>query len=153
MPSTQGPPPLPIAREDTGAIEAVCRVFQDIVSRSALSVPGVAALSRPPGLLRRRAGEAVQVVLGQGEVTLSVSLTVRHEAIIPDLVADLRRRATRAVEQGTGYRVRALNVTIENILPPEPRRQMASPSVPFPALPRFPDQEWGTSRPDGRPCN
>jgi len=121
MPSLPGPPPLPVAEGDTATLEAMGRMFQDIVGRAALSVPGVAALSRPHcGLLRRRPGEAVRVVVGPGEVSVSVLLTVRHEAIIPDLVADLRRRVTRAVEQSTGYRVRSLNVTIENILPPEP---------------------------------
>src|SRR5512136_3014501 len=114
MPGLSGPPPLPVAWGDREAIEAVERVFCSLVSRTALDVPGVVALSRPRGgLLRRRPCEAVKVGLGQGEVTLSVSLAVGHEAAIPTLAAEVRRQVTRAVEQDTGYRVRALNLTIE----------------------------------------
>jgi uncharacterized alkaline shock family protein YloU len=140
----------PVLQQQLGTLEVASRVFQDIVCRVAREVPGVADVCRTvPGFFRRaRPAEAVRVERGQGEVALSVRLTVRYDVCIPDMVAELRRRATAAIEAGTGYRVRAMNVTIDKILSPRPerperpeRREPAGPpGVRIPDLPQTPGQ-------------
>jgi len=128
-----------------GRLEIAPTVFSDLVRRELSATPEVAGLAKRPGGLFRRggAGEDVAVECGEGELAIAAALTVRYDVRIPDLVDGLRRRVRAAIEEMTGYRVRAFHVTIENILPPEPPQPEAAETErePVPQPPPFPEQE------------
>ena len=134
-----------VVEQELGTLEVADRVFLDLVRRAVAEAPGVVVAGRgSPGLFRRGGGgEAVLVERGPGEVAFSVSLSVRYHTRIPAVVNELRQQIKSAVEESTGYRVRAVNVTVEHILAPEPETpaepEPQGPSVPEP--PPIPDQE------------
>jgi len=110
------------AAAQAGTLEVAEQVFLDVVRREIAAMPDVAGVGhRAPGLFRRGAGagEALCVELGDGEVAYSVAITVAYEVNIPKMVEGLRQRLRSAVHEVTGYVVRAVNVTVEHILPPE----------------------------------
>jgi len=131
--------------ELAGRLDIAPGVFSELVRRELAAAPQVAGLAkRGAGLLRKAGGsEGVAVECGEGEVAIAASLTVRYEVCIPELVEDLRRRVRRAVEETTGYRVRAFHIAIENILPPEPpeEQQAEAKEEPVPQPPPIPTQE------------
>ncbi|MFP4057169.1 MAG: Asp23/Gls24 family envelope stress response protein [Candidatus Brocadiia bacterium] len=147
MASVGHPPEPPVLRQELGTLEVSDRVFQDLVRRTVNEMPGVSRLGRPPtGLFGRRASEPVRVEKAHGEVAFTLNLSVRYEARIPDMVAELSRKVVETVEETTGYRVRSVNVTIDHILPPgdEADEQEESPQPPasqIPEPPPIPDQE------------
>jgi uncharacterized alkaline shock family protein YloU len=116
--TSQGPP---VVQQELGTLEVEDRVFRDIFRRIVSQTPGIARLRRAPtGAFRRRSADAVRVERGQGEVAFSVSAVVRYDVAIPQMVAELREKVVQAVEESTGYHVRAVNVAIDRILPPVP---------------------------------
>ncbi len=111
-----------VLRQELGTLEVADQVFSDLVRKVTCDVAGVAGVGRSGGLFRRgAASEAVRVERGQGEVALAIGLSVRYDVRIPELVDELRRRVREAVEETTGYRVRAVSITVEHILPPAPQ--------------------------------
>jgi len=145
MASKKPPAPPPVLEQERGSLEVADRVFRDLVTRVARDVGGIAVIGRvASGLFRRNApADTVQVERGQGEVALSVSLTVRYDISIPRVVEELRRGVTSAVEEATGYKVRAINVAVEHILPPEEEggEQIQPQGNAIPGPPPIPDQE------------
>ncbi|HPD16298.1 MAG TPA: Asp23/Gls24 family envelope stress response protein [Planctomycetota bacterium] len=140
MPEDAGVAPSGVLRQDLGTLEVTEDVFRDLVRKVARDVPGVAGLGRPSGLFRRSSvADAVQVERGEGEVAFSIALTVCYDVRIPELVEELRARVKATVENITGYRVRAIHITVEHILPPEegPRKPPDGTVVP----PPLPGQE------------
>lgn len=136
----------PVIRQDLGKLEVAEDVFRDIFRQAIVGVPGVASVARgPSGIFGIGGGDdGIRIERGGGgEVAFSVSLTVRYDVNIPHLVAELRQRTTNAVEEATGYNVRAVNVTIEHILPPEPvKPEPAEPeAVNVPEMPPVPDPD------------
>jgi len=145
MAKGNSPENFKVVEQELGTLEVADRVFLDLVRRAVAEAPGVVLSGRgAPGLFRRGSGaEAVLVERGQGEVAFSVCLSVRYHTRIPAVVNELRQQIKSVVEESTGYRVRAINVTVEHILAPEPETP-AEPephdrSVPEP--PPIPDQE------------
>ena len=128
-----------------GRLEIAPTVFADLVRRELAVTPEVAGLAKRPGGLFRRGmgGEDVAVECGEGELAIAAALTVRYDVRIPELVDRLRRRVRAAIEEMTGYRVRAFHVTIENILPPEPPQPEVAETErePVPQPPPIPEQE------------
>jgi len=108
-----------VLKQELGALEVAESVFRDLARKAASEVEGVVVGKRSGGLFRRGSGPAVQVERGEGEVAFSISLTVRYDVRIPQLVEELRQKVKSTVESTTGYRVRAINVTVEHILPPD----------------------------------
>ncbi len=130
-----------VVRQELGTLEVADQVFRDLVRKVACDVAGVAGVGRSGGLFRRGgAAEAVQVERAQGEVAFAISISVRYDVRIPELVEELRRRVKSAVEETTGYKVRAVSVTVEHILPPEAPRGDAAPQA-VPDLPPMPGQQ------------
>jgi len=112
----------PVVRQNLGKLEVAEGVFRDIFRQAIADVAGVASVVRGPSGIFGIGGaeDGVRVERGGGgEVAFSVALTVHYEVSVPDMVTELRQRATAAIEEATGYKVRAINVTIEHILPPE----------------------------------
>lgn len=140
MPEESEAAPSGVLRQSLGTLEVTEEVFRDLVRKVARDVPGVASVGRPSGLFRRTsAADAVQVERGEGEVAFSIGLTVCYDVRIPELVEELRGRVKSTVESITGYRVRAIHITVEHILPPEEgaRRPPEGAAVP----PPLPGQE------------
>jgi len=135
MPEDAGVAPGGVLRQDLGTLEVAEEVFRDLVRKVARDVAGVASVGRPSGLFRRSSTvDAVQVERGEDEVAFSIGLTVRYDVRIPELVEELRGRVKATVESITGYRVRAIHITVEHILPPEqePHRPPDGAAVPPP---------------------
>ena len=132
-------------RQELGTLEVADQVFRDLAVKAAMDVGGVAAVGRGAGLFRRKsAADAVQVERGEGEVAFSLSLSARYDARIPEMVEELRQRVKAVVEATTGYAVRAVNITVEHIVPPQapPERRKASPGPPeLPKAPPIPGPE------------
>lgn len=128
-----------------GRVEIVPEVFREIVSRELAGIPEVAGLAkRPSGLFRRSgAGEGLSLECGEGELAIAAALSVRYDVRIPQMVEGLRRKVRSAVEEMTGYKVRAFQIRIENILPPDAPAPEAAESEPgpVPQPPPFPDKE------------
>lgn len=135
-----------VVRQELGTLEVAEQVFRDLALKAIGEMEGVAGVGRPGGIFRRRSpAQALQVERGEGEVAFSIHLSVCYDVRIPELVDELRQRIREEVENATGYRVRAINVTVEHIVPPgtkggaRPRRrpqaevqESASPSTPVP---------------------
>lgn len=113
-----------VVQQEMGTLEVLDGVFCAIAERAVSQVSGVAMVGRSgTGLfgLGSRA-EAVEVERGAGEVALSLHITVRYDCCIPEMMGQLRERLTEAIETTTGYKVRAIHVTVDHILPPVPSR-------------------------------
>jgi len=120
-----------VVRQELGTLEVAEQVFRGLAMQALSEVGGVAGVGRAGGLFRRRSAEqALAVERGEGEVAFSIHLSVRYDVRIPDLVEKLRRRVRAAVEDATGYKVRAISVTVEHILPPEEPPPLAPPELP-----------------------
>jgi len=135
------PEATPVVEQESGSLEVAESVFRALFKQAVSEVQGVASLSAEPAGIFHRSGEAVVVERGSGEVAFSVTLSVHYDVSIPDVAAELRKRVTAAIEGATGYRVRAVNVAIDHILPPEPEspEQAAPEGDNVPELPPVPD--------------
>jgi len=126
-------------RQELGTLEVADAVFRDLALKAVSDVGGVAGVGRSGGLFRRRsAADAVEVERAEGEVAFAIRLSVRYDVRIPEMVGELRERVKALVEETTGYRVRAVNLTVEHILPPEPQPPRSSASAVPPELPSAP---------------
>ena len=143
MAKDKTPAQPPVLQQELGTLEVAEPVFQDLFVEAVADLPGVASLRREPGGLFSRGGQAVRVERGGGEVAFSVCLSVHYDVNIPKLAGELRERASAALEQVTGYKVRAVNVTIDHILPPQPPRPEQEPPAGdnVPEMPPVPDEE------------
>jgi uncharacterized alkaline shock family protein YloU len=132
-----------VIEQELGTLEVAEGVFHDLFAEAIEAVPGVAAVSRTAGGLFHRSHDSVRVERGGGEVAFSVNLSVTYDVNIPSLAGQLRERASEAIEELTGYRIRAVNITIDHILPPRPLK--AEQDEPMgdniPELPPVPDEE------------
>ncbi len=137
------PQPTPVLQQEMGTLEVAEAVFHDLFAGAIAGVPGVASVSRMSGGLFGRGGDSVRVERGAGEVAFSVNVSVHYEVNIPKLAGEVRDRASGAVEHLTGYTVRAVNVTIDHILPPQPptAEQEEPLGEPIPEIPPVPDEE------------
>ena len=137
---SQAPPAL---EQELGSLEVAEGVFRDLFTEAIGRVPGVAALNRPAAGLFGRSGDAVTIERGGGEVAFSVALSVHYDVNIPDLAAELRQQVGSAIEEATGYKVRAVSVTIDHILPPRsPAAEQDEPTGNrIPEIPPVPDEE------------
>jgi len=131
MSKDASPEPAAVVQQELGTLEVADQVFCDLVRRVVGETEGVAATRRvSSGFFRRSsAAEKVQLERGEGEVAVSLTLSARYEVRIPEAVEGLRRRVRSAIEEMTGYSVRAINVTIDHILPPDSEVQ-AEPEAP-----------------------
>jgi len=117
-----------VVQQELGTLEVADQVFRELVRRVVAEEPGVAAVRRAPtGFFRRSSGDAIRLERGQGEVAISINLSVRYDVRIPEMVEALRERIKAAVSQTTGYSVRAVNVTVDHILPPKSEEEEAKP--------------------------
>ena len=132
-----------VLEQKLGTLEVAEGVFHDLFAESIAAVPGVASVSRVSGGIFGRGGDSVRIERGAGEVAFSIALSVHYEVNIPKLAGELRQRASGVVEELTGYKVRAVNVTIDHILPPRPpqteQEQPTGDAVP--EIPPVPDEE------------
>lgn len=138
------PDEAPVLEQELGTLEVAEGVFHDLFAEAIANVPGVASVSRTSGGLFGRGGDSVRVERGAGEVAFSVAVSVHYDVNIPRVAGQLRDEASRVVEALTGYKVRAVNVTIDHILPPRPptaeeREQTIGEDLP--AIPPVPDEE------------
>lgn len=133
----------PALGQELGSLEVSEDVFRRLFTQAITDVEGVAALSRPSSGLFGRGGEAVRIERGQGEVAFSVTLNVHYDVNIPTLAANVRHGASETIEHITGYKVRAVSLTIDHILPPKspPQGQDEPAGDNIPDLPPVPDEE------------
>jgi len=133
----------PVLQQALGSLEVTEAVFHGLFAEAIDAMPGVASVSRMSGGLFHRSQDTLRVERGAGEVAFSVNLSVHYEVNIPKLAADLRRRARAAIEELTGYTVRAVNVTIDHILPPlsAGAEQEEPVGDDIPEIPPVPDEE------------
>jgi len=137
------PQEAPVIAQELGTLEVAEAVFHDLFAEAIEAVPGVAGVSRTPGGIFHRSRDTVRVERGAGEVAFSVNLSVTYDVNIPSLAGELRRLASDAIEELTGYRVRAVNITIDHILPPRPLKAEEDKPIGdnIPELPPVPDEE------------
>jgi uncharacterized alkaline shock family protein YloU len=138
------PDETPVLKQELGTLEVAEEVFHDLFAEAIANVPGVASVSRTSGGLFGRGGDSVRVERGAGEVAFSVAVSVHYDVNIPQVAGQLREEASRIVEALTGYKVRAVNVTIDHILPPQPpiAEEQAQPTgEDIPDIPPVPDEE------------
>jgi len=133
----------PVLQQALGSLEVSEAVFHDLFAEVIDAMPGVASVSRTSGGLFHRSHDSVRVERGAGEVAFSVNLSVHYDVNIPKLATELRGRARAAIEELTGYTVRAVNVTIDHILPPVPAaaEQQEPAGDDVPDIPPVPDEE------------
>ena len=143
MTKSATPHNAPVLEQELGTLEVGEGVFRRLFTDVITGVDGVASLSRPSSGLFGRGGEAITVERGQGEVAFSVTLNVHYDVNIPTLAADVRHLAGEAVGHVTGYKVRAVSLTIDHILPSHsPAQEQEAPAGdPIPDPPPVPDEE------------
>jgi uncharacterized alkaline shock family protein YloU len=135
----------PVLQQELGTLEVHDGVFCSLAARAIAGVAGVAAVGRAASGLFRLGSrpDVVHVERGQGEVAFSVHLTVRYEVCIPEMMVELRGALTEAIEPTTGYKVRAINATVDHILaplPPLPTKDDAAGDAPA-EVPPIPEPE------------
>ncbi|MFW6108703.1 MAG: Asp23/Gls24 family envelope stress response protein [bacterium] len=138
------PDEAPVLEQELGTLEVSEEVFHDLFAEAVAHVRGVASVSRGAGGLFGRSGDSVRVERGAAEVAFSVTVSVHYDVNIPDVAGQLRDEASRVVEALTGYKVRAVNVTIDHILPPQPptaEEQEQPTGESIPDIPPVPDEE------------
>tara|TARA_B100001013_G_scaffold341743_1_gene266698 strand:- start:358 stop:813 length:456 start_codon:yes stop_codon:yes gene_type:complete len=59
--------------------------------------------------------KGVTVDVGDGEVSITLRLSVRYGVSIPNIILELRNRVSESVKTMTSYDVRSVNVTVNRI--------------------------------------
>ena len=102
-------------------------VIADIARKEIVGTEGVAGVEEGfvRGALARVRGDAragIHIDIGEGEIALGVTMTVVYGASIPDVANAVRARVSKAIEDMTGYRVRAINVYVDKLAVPSPKK-------------------------------
>ncbi len=94
-------------------------VLLAIARMAALEVPGVYALHPTPGgvnrLLKRGAGEGVQLNINDNVVDVDLYLVLEHNVNLRQVSREVQQAVARAIEEMVGMTVGHINVHIEDI--------------------------------------
>lgn len=114
----QGPSELPMAQEPKlGRVLIAPTVLGQIVERSTLGVPGVAAMCpRHPRFERLRQGAGgVQVRVADEMVSADIAIVARAGTNIPELGQRVQAEVAEALRQMVGMAVGAINVYVDDV--------------------------------------
>ncbi len=94
-------------------------ILTSIATVSVSQVPGVLPLSTKKrglfGIGRSRASD-VEVYIEGGRVTFDISIYVRNECRVPDVVYSIQERIKREVESATIFKIRSINVRVVGVV-------------------------------------
>ena len=97
-------------------------VIAEIARKEVSSTDGVEAVEEGfvRGMIDRVRGDrhaGIHIDIGEGEVAFGITITARYGMNIPDLANAVRAKVIKAVEEMTGYRVRAVNIYVDKLAP------------------------------------
>jgi uncharacterized alkaline shock family protein YloU len=115
---------------DIGAITVAARVVATIARRAALRVPGVrvafgrstsatAPQAAAAGTRQHRHPHAAAGVMGRTAV-VDLALTVTHGQSIDHIARQVQQRVIADLRSGLGLQHVAVNITVDDVLPPPP---------------------------------
>jgi len=96
-------------------------VIEKIVYNETLGVEGIVTVGGTPHkdafslFIKGRRPRGIEVEIGEGEVAVDMSISVKYGVSIPTLVEEIRKRITEAVMKITGYEVRTVNISVDGI--------------------------------------
>ncbi len=104
-----------------GRITVEPEVLETIARLTALAVPGVARLvpARSGSLLKGKDG--VRITLRDGKVLVDLYIAVESGHNFLTLGRQVQAEVTRAIQEMVGLEVEAVNVYIEDVVPPASR--------------------------------
>ncbi|TNY35820.1 Asp23/Gls24 family envelope stress response protein [Thermomonospora catenispora] len=94
-----------------GRITIEDEVVEKVAALAALEVSGVAALSE-------RADEPVRVRVRDNEATVDLTVVVEYGCVVMDAARRLKANVARVISRMLGMRVGAVNVIVDDVLPP-----------------------------------
>lgn len=100
-----------------GQITIGDEVFEKVAALAAMEVPGVAALSER--------GEPVRVQTRGEEATVDLTVVVEYGCVVMDVARQLKTNVARVIGRMLGMRVSAVNVVVDDVLPPGVSRTRA----------------------------
>ena len=102
-----------------GKITVAPDVLETIVRLTALAVPGVARLTPPLGIQRMLGlQDGIRVAVQEGMVQVDLHIIAESGRNTLTLGRQIQAEVTRAIEDIVGLEVVAVNVYVEDIVPP-----------------------------------
>ena len=110
------------AKEVLGEVNIVPEVIATIISRTVISIPGVAGLAtRAKGGIGTLLGtkeleKGINVDLRENkEVSTSISVILEYGSIIIDVAKEIQKKVKEELESKTGLKVNGINVNIQGV--------------------------------------
>jgi len=110
------------AKEILGEVNIVPEVIATIISRTVISVPGVAGLAtRAKGGIGTLLGtkeleKGINVDLRENkEVSTTISVILEYGSIIIDVAKEIQKKVKRELETKTGLKIIGINVNIQGV--------------------------------------
>lgn len=101
-----------------GRITVDPEVLETIARLTALAVPGVARIAPVPRSRLLEGKEGVRITLQDGSVLVDLYLVVESGYNMLALGRQVQAEVTRAIQEMVGLDVEAVNVHIEDVVPP-----------------------------------
>ena len=110
-----------IKKEGTGAVSISDEVLAVIAGTAALEAEGVAGLmGYYPGnnqkAVRKQMSKGINVLVNDGTVKASLSITARFGAKLHEVAKDVQQRVKKEIESMTGLLMSEVNVTVGAIV-------------------------------------
>jgi len=110
------------AKEILGEVNIVPEVIATIISRTVISVPGVAGLAtRAKGGIGTLLGtkeleKGINVDLRENkEVSTTISVILEYGSIIIDVAKEIQKKVKRELETKTGLKIIGININIQGV--------------------------------------
>jgi len=110
------------AKEILGEVNIVPEVIATIISRTVISIPGVAGLAtRAKGGIGTLLGtkeleKGINVDLRENkEVSTTISVILEYGSIIIDIAKEIQKKVKRELETKTGLKITGVNVNIQGV--------------------------------------
>lgn len=124
-------------RCDFGDVSVSNEVFEAIASACARKVMGIAGLESVEGLVeslskvwgRTESPRGVKVTAGDEDLTVDMTVILEEGYSIPQVTSAVQREVKTIIEEMTGHTVRAVNVLVADVQPPNTDRGIDSHAV------------------------
>lgn len=108
-----------ITQQDTaGMIQISDDVVASIATAAALEIDGVSGMVNGTGDLksaRKMAAKGVCIESDEGELTITLYLMMRYGCVMAEVAGKVQKAVYAALQDMTGFRIRAVNVMIGGI--------------------------------------
>ncbi|MCM8769007.1 MAG: Asp23/Gls24 family envelope stress response protein [Candidatus Omnitrophica bacterium] len=109
-----------MAEENTGKVKIDTEVLASIAGVAAMGVPGVHRIKTGlvagiTHLFRKRPDAGIHVVVGEGEVSFTLSIVVDYGVNIPEVTFQVQKKIREEVEKMSGLKVSRVDVLVRGV--------------------------------------